>query len=75
MDHGLSTGAQQTHDGLRERVSRLDSTGRDALVASGEAEFNDKSGKELKTFGRTPDGTGMALFLRSQLHLSTRRRG
>ncbi|CAL5873338.1 uncharacterized protein PFLUO_LOCUS7609 [Penicillium psychrofluorescens] len=57
MDHGLSTGAQQTHDGLRERVSRPDSTRRDALMASGEVEFNDKSGQELKTFGRTPDGT------------------
>ncbi|KAJ5811619.1 hypothetical protein N7474_007920 [Penicillium riverlandense] len=57
MDHGLSTGTQQTHDGLRERVSRPDSTGRDALVSSGEVEFTDKFGQELKTFGRTPDGT------------------
>ncbi|KAJ5610967.1 hypothetical protein N7510_007686 [Penicillium lagena] len=57
MDHGLSTGTQQTHDGLRERVSRPDSTGRDALRASGEVEFIDKNGQELKTFGRTPDGT------------------
>jgi phosphatidylethanolamine N-methyltransferase len=71
MDQGLSTGTQQTHDGLRERVSRPDSTGRDALMASGEVEFVDKFGHELKTFGRTPDGTGMTHFFQSQLHLSS----
>ncbi|KAJ5102075.1 hypothetical protein NUU61_004297 [Penicillium alfredii] len=58
MDQGLSTGAHQSTDGLRERnVTRPDSTtGRDALTATGEAEVWDK-GKEMKTFGRTPDGT------------------
>lgn len=65
MDQGRSTGAQQS-DGLRERiVSRSDSTGsRDALTATAEFEVEDEAGKEKKTFGRTPDGTGWfpALF-------------
>lgn len=62
MDQGLSTGAHQDIDGLRERNIRVDSTvGREALTAFGEVEIKDKEGKdgkELKTFGRTPDGTG-----------------
>lgn len=59
MDTGRSTGAQHP-DGLRERnVSRPDSTGgRDALTAVGEIEIKDGTGKDQKTFGRTPDGTG-----------------
>lgn len=59
MDQGRSTGAQQP-DGLRERiVSRSDSTGsRDALIATGEGGIKDEAGKDKKTFGRTPDGTG-----------------
>lgn len=59
MDQGRSTGAQQP-DGLRERIlSRSDSTGsRDALTATGEIEIKDEAGKDKKTFGRTPDGTG-----------------
>jgi hypothetical protein len=59
MDQGLSTGAHQDIDGLRERNVRTDSTvGREALTAAGEMEAKDKDGKHLKTFGRTPDGTG-----------------
>ena len=59
MDQGLSTGAHQNTDGLRERNLRADSTvGREALTATGEVEVKDKDGNELKTFGRTPDGTG-----------------
>jgi hypothetical protein len=59
MDTGRSTGAQQP-GGLRERnVSRPDSTGgRDALTATGEVEIKDGTGKDQKTFGRTPDGRG-----------------
>jgi len=59
MDQGRSTGAQQP-DGLRERnVPRPNSTGgRDALTATGELEPKDEVGKDKKTFGRTPDGTG-----------------
>ncbi|KAJ5670412.1 Phosphatidylethanolamine N-methyltransferase [Penicillium maclennaniae] len=57
MDTGRSTGAQQP-DGLRERVSRPDSTGgRDALNASGEIDIRKGNGKDQKTFGRTPAGT------------------
>jgi|tagenome__1003787_1003787.scaffolds.fasta_scaffold16736903_1 hypothetical protein len=64
MDQGLSTGAHQDIDGLRERNVRADSTvGREALTATGEAEAKDKAGNELKTFGRTPDGTGKPLML------------
>ena len=59
MDQGLSTGAHQRTDGLRERNVRADSTvSREALTATGEIEAKDKEGNELKTFGRTPDGTG-----------------
>jgi phosphatidylethanolamine N-methyltransferase len=59
MDQGLSTGAHQDTDGLRERNTRVDSTvGREALTAVGEGEIKDKDGKASKTFGRTPDGTG-----------------
>lgn len=59
MDQGLSTGSHQFSDGLRERNSRADSTvSREALTAVGEVEVKDKDGNELKTFGRTPDGTG-----------------
>jgi phosphatidylethanolamine N-methyltransferase len=63
MDQGRSTGAQQP-DGLRERnVPRPDSTeGCDALTATGELEAKDEAGKDKKTFGRTPDGTGRFLF-------------
>jgi hypothetical protein len=58
MDEGLSTGTHLS-DGLRERNIRTDSTvSREALTAMGEVEVKDKDGKELKTFGRTPDGTG-----------------
>jgi hypothetical protein len=59
MDQGRSTGAQQPK-GLRERnVQRPNSTGgRDALTATGELEAKNESGKDKKTFGRTPDGTG-----------------
>lgn len=59
MDQGRSTGAQQP-EGLRERiVSHSDSTGsRDALTATGEVEIKEETGKDKKTFGRTPDGTG-----------------
>ncbi|KAJ5250123.1 hypothetical protein N7489_000533 [Penicillium chrysogenum] len=58
MDQGLSTGAHQDTDGLRERNTRVDSTvGREALTAVGEGEIKDKDGKASKTFGRTPDGT------------------
>lgn len=70
MDQGLSTGAHQDIDGLRERNTRVDSTvGREALTAMGEVEIKDKEGKdgkELKTFGRTPDGTGKPV---SELYL------
>lgn len=59
MDQGLSTGTHQEIDGLRERLRCADSTvGREALTAVGEVEIKDKDGNELKTFGRTPDGTG-----------------
>ncbi|CAG8030632.1 unnamed protein product [Penicillium salamii] len=58
MDQGLSTGAHQFSDGLRERTGRADSTvSREALTATGEVEVKDKDGNALKTFGRTPDGT------------------
>lgn len=61
MDQGHSTGTLQP-DGLRERIaSRLDSTGgRDALTSHAELEIKDAEGKDKKTFGRTPDGTGMS---------------
>lgn len=63
MDQGRSTGALQP-EGLRERIQRPDSTGgRDALTAHGEAEIKDAAGKDKKTFGRTPDGTGKANIL------------
>lgn len=63
MDQGRSTGAQQP-DGLRERnVPRPNSTGAgDALTAIGELEAKDEAGKDKKTFGRTPDGTGRCLL-------------
>lgn len=63
MDQGRSTGAQQP-DGLRERnVPRPNSTGAgDALTATGELEAKDEAGKDKKTFGRTPDGTGRCLL-------------
>lgn len=58
MDQGRSTGALQP-EGLRERIQRPDSTaGREALNAHGEADIKDAAGKDKKTFGRTPDGTG-----------------
>ncbi|CAG8089175.1 unnamed protein product [Penicillium salamii] len=58
MDQGLSTGAHQFSDGLRERTGRADSTvSREALTATGEVEVKDNDGNALKTFGRTPDGT------------------
>lgn len=60
MDQGRSTSAQQPNR-LRERiVSRPDSTtGSEPLIATGEMEaVKDRSGKDKKTFGRTPDGTG-----------------
>lgn len=63
MEQGRSTGALQP-EGLRERIQRPDSTGgRDALTATGEAEIKDAAGKDKKTFGRTPDGTGKANLL------------
>lgn len=70
MDQGRSTGAQQP-DGLRERiVSPSDSTpGPDTLAAHGEAEIKDGDGKDKKTFGRTPDGTGRFDFISSVLIL------
>lgn len=61
MDRGLSTGSHLDTNGLRERnvSSQPGSTGPpDALAASGEVETKDKKpGKEMKTFGKTPDGT------------------
>jgi phosphatidylethanolamine N-methyltransferase len=61
MDQGLSTGAHQDIDGLRERNLRVDSTvGREALTAAAEVEIKD--GKKQKTFGRTPDGTGKLIM-------------
>lgn len=64
MDQGLSTGAHQETDGLRERNVRTDSTvGREALTAVGEMDLKDKDGHDSKTFGRTPDGTGKLLVL------------
>lgn len=45
-------------------MSHLDSTGgRDALASHAELENKDANGKDKKTFGRTPDGTGMTSFL------------
>lgn len=58
MDQGLSTGTHQEFDGLRERKCVDSTVGREALTAVGEVEIKDKDGNELKTFGRTPDGTG-----------------
>lgn len=63
MDRGLSTGTNSEPNGLRERnvAAQPSSTivdAPDALAASGEVDIKDESGKELKTFGRTPDGTG-----------------
>lgn len=65
MDRGLSTGAHLEPNGLRERNvsshpnsnSTVDAP--DALAATGEVDVKEKSGKEMKTFGRTPDGTSM----------------
>lgn len=75
MEQGLSTGAQQP-DGLRERfVSHSNSTeGRDALTAHGEAEVKDEAGKDKKTFGRTPDGTGMCFSTTLDFILHTSRK-
>jgi phosphatidylethanolamine N-methyltransferase len=62
MDCGLSTGTHVPSDGLRERNVASPS---DLNVNSGiptvtpESNGKDKAGK---TFGRTPDGTGMQLF-------------
>ncbi|OJJ37517.1 hypothetical protein ASPWEDRAFT_26893 [Aspergillus wentii DTO 134E9] len=55
MDRGLSTGTHRENDGLRERIPT--SVSPEALAATGEVEVTDKEGNELKTFGRTPDGT------------------
>lgn len=61
MDRGLSTGTHQQHDGLRERnaPATVAAPNVDALAASGEVNPKDKAGSDGKTFGRTPDGTGM----------------
>ena len=64
MDRGLSTGTHQQHDGLRERNAPATTAAPsvDTLAASGEVASKDKAEGDGKTFGRTPDGTGM-LFL------------
>ncbi|GES60110.1 phosphatidylethanolamine N-methyltransferase [Aspergillus terreus] len=59
MDRGLSTGTHNDNEGLRERpvASQSASTlSPEALTATGDIEPKD-TGKELKTYGRTPDGT------------------
>ncbi|OJJ51183.1 hypothetical protein ASPZODRAFT_127210 [Penicilliopsis zonata CBS 506.65] len=62
MDQGASTGAHRNDEGLRERVidssSVDDLAGRKALAAAAELEVKDKHGRDRKTYGRTPDGTG-----------------
>ncbi|EPS32769.1 hypothetical protein PDE_07729 [Penicillium oxalicum 114-2] len=59
MDQGRSTSAQQPNRLCERIVSRPDSTtGSEPLIATGEMEaVKDRSGKDKKTFGRTPDGT------------------
>lgn len=70
MDRGLSTGTHNDNEGLRERpvASQSASTlSPEALTATGDVEPKD-TGKELKTYGRTPDGTGKSL-LRTSINL------
>ncbi|EAW14456.1 phosphatidylethanolamine N-methyltransferase [Aspergillus clavatus NRRL 1] len=60
MDRGLSTGTHQEDDGLRERIVASQSGAAltpEALTATGEGLLKDKTGKEMKTYGRTPGGT------------------
>lgn len=61
MDRGLSTSTRIDDEGLRERNVTSQSTSTlspEALTATGDVELKDKTGKDCKTFGRTPDGTG-----------------
>lgn len=59
MDRGLSTGAHHPDDGLRERNVAAQS---DLNVNAEKSAVIDDNGKDKagKTFGRTPDGTGMS---------------
>lgn len=61
MDRGLSTGTQAGDEGLRERNVPSQSPPKlttEALTATGDIKPKDQPGQDLKTFGRTPDGTG-----------------
>lgn len=62
MDDSQSTSTHRADDGLRERNVASQqaalNAGQAALTSLAEGEVNDKEGKEKKTFGRTPDGTG-----------------
>lgn len=64
MDRGLSTGTANESDGLRARTAPPQSNAANsgALATAGELDSKDKAGKDLKTFGRTPDGTGRWLI-------------
>lgn len=59
MDRGLSTGAHHSDDGLRDRNVAAQS---DLNVNMEKSPITDDNGKDKagKTFGRTPDGTGMS---------------
>lgn len=61
MEAGISSGTHRDDHGLRKRNGPLmtdPAVVPSALAATGEVEATDKHGKAMKTFGRTPDGTG-----------------
>ena len=64
MDRGLSTGTANESDGLRARAAPPQSNAANsgALATAGELDSKDKVGTDLKTFGRTPNGTGRWLI-------------
>lgn len=62
MDDRHSTSTYRADDGLRERNVASQqaalNAGRAVLANMAEGEVKDEEGKDKKTFGRTPDGTG-----------------
>ena len=67
MDSGISTAARLHDDGLRERkVTLVTDPAVDPVDHDGDYQENVKAkqnDQDTKTYGRTPDGTGMYLFL------------
>ncbi|KAF9883437.1 phosphatidylethanolamine N-methyltransferase [Aspergillus nanangensis] len=58
MDRGLSTGTLNENDSLRERhVASQSASTLSPEAPTGDVEPSDSAEKDLKTYGRTPDGT------------------